>query len=85
MGAQVRVEKPWALAKTHPAVSSQAVGPFPHLGPEGGRIDMRDEEMVSPNTLKQGGVGNLHGWLRRKKGWGSRQWRLDKDASVFKC
>lgn len=68
MGAEVRVEKPWGLAKTHPVMSSQVVGPFPLLGPEGGQIDMRDEETVSPNTLQQSGVGNLHGWSQEEKG-----------------
>lgn len=67
VGAGVSLEKPWGLAKTHPAMSSQAIGPFPHLGPEGDKVDMRDEETVSPNTLQQTGVGNLQDWSQEKK------------------
>lgn len=48
-------------------MSSQAIGPFPHLGPEGDKVDMRDEETVSPNTLQQTGVGNLHDWSQEEK------------------
>ena len=41
MRAEVRIEKMWGPANTHHTMSSQAVGPFPHLGPEVGQVAMK--------------------------------------------
>lgn len=48
-GEEVRIENPQRPAKTHHTMSSQAVEPLPHLGPEGGQVARRNEETTFPN------------------------------------
>lgn len=61
--AEVRGAGTQGEANAHRTVSSQVVGPLPHLGPEGGQVPMRDEETALSNPAE------TDGGLRRKAGW----------------
>ena len=64
-------------------MSSEAVGPFPHLGPEGGQ-EIR--KLPSETTLEKGGGGGMHSWAQEERGlgiWTNRGW--GQGVSVFNC
>lgn len=58
-------------------MSSQAVGPFPHLGPEVGQIAITDEESAFPNYTETGwGWGPTQLRSRGNRAWDQDPWEL---------